>query len=71
MLHDLIAEPPYNYDHFTRQTVWLDGAKSIDGFGVQPGALAPEFELPDTDGNLIRLGEQRGRPVLLHFGSYT
>jgi hypothetical protein len=71
MLAEHVTEPPYNYDHFTRQVVWLDGAKTIDGYGVPPGALAPDFELPDTDGNLIRLSDQRGRPVLLHFGSYS
>lgn len=71
MLSDFIAEPPYNYDHFTRRVVWLDGAKTIDGFGIPPGETAPDFTLPDTDGNLIRLSDQRGRPVLLHFGSFS
>jgi hypothetical protein len=29
------------------------------------GAEAPDFELEDTEGNLLRLSDQRGRPVVL------
>ena len=31
------------------------------------GETAPEFELPDQDGNLVRLSELRGRNVVLYF----
>jgi len=38
------------------------------GYRVQVGAMAPEFELPDQDGNLVKLSEHRGKhPVLLIF----
>ena len=34
---------------------------------ISPGELAPDFELKDSDGNLIRLSDFRGRPVVLAF----
>jgi peroxiredoxin len=34
---------------------------------ITPGELAPDFELRDVQGNLIRLADFRGRPVLLSF----
>jgi thioredoxin-dependent peroxiredoxin len=34
---------------------------------IQTGDLAPDFELPDHDGNPVRLSGQRGRPVVLYF----
>ena len=38
------------------------------GYRVQVGRLAPDFELPDQDGNLVRLSDLRGKhPVLLIF----
>ena len=34
---------------------------------IQTGEQAPDFELPDQDGNRVRLSELRGRPVVLYF----
>ena len=34
---------------------------------LQAGELAPEFELRDTGGRIVRLSEYRGRPVVLVF----
>ncbi len=34
---------------------------------LQTGEPAPEFELVDTKGRLIRLSDYRGRPVVLAF----
>jgi peroxiredoxin Q/BCP len=34
---------------------------------IEPGAVAPDFELPDQDGEPIRLSALRGRPVVLYF----
>lgn len=34
---------------------------------IQPGDTAPDFELPDQDGEPVRLSELRGRPVVLYF----
>jgi len=34
---------------------------------IEPGTTAPDFELPDQDGNPVRLSELRGRPIVLYF----
>jgi peroxiredoxin Q/BCP len=34
---------------------------------IEPGTGAPDFELPDQDGNPVRLSELRGRRVVLYF----
>jgi len=34
---------------------------------VEQGDQAPDFELPDQDGEPVRLSELRGRPVVLYF----
>jgi peroxiredoxin Q/BCP len=34
---------------------------------IEPGDSAPDFELPDQDGQPVRLSDLRGRPVVLYF----
>jgi peroxiredoxin Q/BCP len=34
---------------------------------IQPGDEAPDFELPDQDGRLVRLSDFRGSPVVVYF----
>ena len=34
---------------------------------LTPGAPAPDFTLPDADGNLVTLSALRGRPVVIYF----
>jgi peroxiredoxin Q/BCP len=34
---------------------------------IEPGADAPDFELPDQDGTPVRLSDLRGRRVVLYF----
>ena len=34
---------------------------------IEPGTSAPDFELPDQDGNAVRLRDLRGRRVVLYF----
>jgi thioredoxin-dependent peroxiredoxin len=34
---------------------------------IESGELAPDFELPDQDGEPVRLSSLRGRPVVLYF----
>jgi peroxiredoxin Q/BCP len=34
---------------------------------IEPGQPAPDFELPDQDGNLVKLSDLRGRPVVVYF----
>lgn len=43
----------------------MEGAAESAGLSV--GTEAPDFELPDADGTLVRLSELRGRPVVLAF----
>jgi peroxiredoxin Q/BCP len=35
--------------------------------GVKMGERAPDFTLPDANGRQVRLGDFRGRPVVLYF----
>ena len=35
--------------------------------GLKPGDAAPDFSLPDADGNLIKLTDLRGKRVVLYF----
>ena len=41
----------------------------LDNLNV--GQLAPQFRLPDIDGNRVDLADYQGRVVVLHFGSTT
>ncbi len=34
---------------------------------IEPGTPAPDFELPDQDGNPVRLSDMRGKRVVLYF----
>jgi thioredoxin-dependent peroxiredoxin len=34
---------------------------------IEPGQTAPDFELPDQDGNPLKLSDLRGRRVVLYF----
>jgi thioredoxin-dependent peroxiredoxin len=34
---------------------------------IEPGDEAPDFELPDQDGNPVKLSELRGQPVVVYF----
>ena len=34
---------------------------------VSEGDTAPDFTLPDQDGNEVKLSELRGQPVVLYF----
>ena len=34
---------------------------------IQPGENAPDFDLPDQDGNPVRLSDLRGSKVVLYF----
>ena len=35
--------------------------------GTQPGNLAPNFQLPNLDGETVSLSDLRGKPVMLNF----
>jgi peroxiredoxin Q/BCP len=34
---------------------------------IEPGQPAPDFELPDQDGNTVRLADLRGQRLVLYF----
>ena len=34
---------------------------------LEPGTLAPDFELPDSGGSPVRLSALRGHPVVVYF----
>lgn len=66
---ELLTE--YNYDHFRTKHFLADIQRTVRGEGVPPRQAAPDFELQSTEGQPVRLSELRGKPVLLHFGSFT
>jgi hypothetical protein len=61
----------YNFAHFRPTHLFQDITRTVRGEGIQPGELAPDFELPRAGGGTLRLSDLRGKPVLLHFGSPT
>lgn len=61
----------YNYAHFRTKHFVADLAHSLRGEGIAPGAEAPDFDLPSTSGERVRLSDLRGRPTVLHTGSPT
>ena len=61
----------YNFTHFRTKHLVRDGKRTATDRGIQPGELAPDFELPRVGGGALRLSAFRGRPVLLHFGSFS
>jgi peroxiredoxin Q/BCP len=34
---------------------------------IEPGTTAPDFELPDQDGDALKLSDLRGKRVVLYF----
>lgn len=61
----------YNYQHFRADHLVADLQRTVGKSGIMPGEMAPDFELPRADGGTLRLSDLRGKPVLLHFGSFT
>jgi len=61
----------YNFPHFRLTHLIADAVGVWQGRGPRPGSVAPDFTLPDTDGEPWELRAHRDRLVLLHFGSYT
>lgn len=61
----------YNYEHYRAKHLLMNLWWTLRSRGIQPGHVAPDFELPSTDGERIRLSTLRGRPVVLRFGSFT
>ena len=67
------AEPlgEYNFEHFTTKHLVRDARRTVQIAGIKPGERAPDFVLPSAGGGTLRLADLRGRPVVLHFGSFS
>ena len=61
----------YNFEHFRTKILVEDFRRTIEGKGICPGEMAPDFELPQVGGGSLQLSNFRGRPVILHFGSFS
>ncbi len=70
-LEEKKAAEDYNFEHFTTGILIEDGKRTIEAKGIGAGEIAPDFELPEVGGGSLRLSDLRGKPVLLHFGSYS
>ncbi len=61
----------YNYPHYhVKHLLWALWW-TIRSRGIQPGQLAPDWDLPSTAGDRVRLSALRGQPVVVRFGSFT
>lgn len=61
----------YNFAHFKTSILLEDGLRTVEARGILPGELAPDFELLQVGGETLRLSDLRGRPTILHFGSFS
>jgi thiol-disulfide isomerase/thioredoxin len=61
----------FNFRHFRMRHMIAELVRSYEGMGIPIGREAPDFTLETTDGRPLHLHELRGRPVLVHFVSYT
>ncbi len=57
----------YNFRHFRMRHMLAELLRT----GLTPGSEAPDFALMSTADTRLRLSNLRGKPVLLHFISYT
>lgn len=71
LLEQKLSPEEYNYRHFRTRHLLNDARRTAGSRGMIPGEVAPDFELPSTDGSQLRLSGLRGKPVLLTFSSYT
>lgn len=70
-LEGKMSPDDYNFKHFRTKHLLADMQATFAKQGIQPGEMAPDFELPHADEGSLRLSTLRDKPVLLHFGSYT
>lgn len=62
----------YNYEHFSKDVLLKDVAKSKMDGGPEPGERAPDFEGRSLDGHKVKLSDFHGQNnVVLTFGSAT
>ncbi len=61
----------YNFEHFRTKILLHDAERTVEARGIRSGEIAPDFELPRVGGDRVRLSDLRGKPVILHFGSFS
>lgn len=61
----------YNFKHFRAKHLLSDARATFTGKGIKSGEMAPDFTAFMPGGGSMRLSDLRGKPVLLHFGSFT
>jgi hypothetical protein len=66
-----LSPTDYNFAHFRTKHLVQDAEGTLVRRGIAPGEIAPDWELPRAGGGTLRLSDLRGKPVLLHFGSYS
>ena len=71
LLDNRMSVLDYNFEHFTRDVLVNEIKQSRKPSSLKPGYPAPDFDLEDTDGKQITLSKTKGKPVLLHFFSFT
>lgn len=66
-------DPPddFNFRHFRMRHTIAELLRGAAEHVVSPGQPAPDFVAAGVRGERVRLTDLRGRPVLLHFVSYT
>ena len=64
-----VAVEPYNYPAFAQSTAL--GQSAVFRGTLRVGDQAPDFALAALDGSTVRLGDLRGKYVVLEFGSIT
>ena len=47
------------------KAIWSFGTVPILSSGLLPSGIAPDFELPDREGKLVKLSDFRGKKVLI------
>ncbi len=47
------------------KSIWSFGSDPILSSGLLPSGIAPDFELPNRQGNLVKLSDFRGKKVLI------
>ncbi len=70
-LENKMSLDEYNFEHFRAKHLLSDAKATVEERGIKPGEMAPDFELPRVGGGSLRLSELRGKPVILHFGSFS
>ncbi len=70
-LENKMSLDEYNFEHFRTKHLLSDVQATVEERGIKPGEMAPDFEMPRVGGGSLRLSELRGKPVILHFGSFS